>query len=168
MLAAEDAVVFAKACELGLEANRLETGVQLLSEREKPLLAEDNQPEFRQGVTAMPRGAITLADVRSQTFGLACNACGRGERYNVERLIAAHRADVKLPDLLVTLASCEKACAVSIYDRCYGPRVNIETRHRRGAAARRAFASKLGRHPLHPTHPPELKALFQKFIRKCW
>ena len=38
-------------------------------------------------------------------------------RYNVERLIAAHGADV-LPDLLVTLANCDKARSVSVHDRC--------------------------------------------------
>ena len=35
----------------------------------------------------------------------------------MERLIAEH-GDVKLTDLLVTLANCEKARSVSIYDRC--------------------------------------------------
>jgi hypothetical protein len=38
--------------------------------------------------------------------------------YNVARLIAAHGADAKLTDLLVTLANCEKARSFSIYDRC--------------------------------------------------
>ena len=38
--------------------------------------------------------------------------------YNVERLIAEHGADAKLPDLLAELASCEKARSVSIHDRC--------------------------------------------------
>ena len=50
-LAAEGAVVFAKACELGLEGNRVATGGQLLSEREESQLAEDQEPEFRQDVT---------------------------------------------------------------------------------------------------------------------
>jgi len=36
----------------------------------------------------------------------------------VKRLIAAHGADAKLTDLLVTLANCEKARSVSIHDRC--------------------------------------------------
>jgi hypothetical protein len=39
-------------------------------------------------------------------------------RYNVEKLIAEHGADAKLTDLLVTLANCEKACSVSVHDRC--------------------------------------------------
>jgi hypothetical protein len=43
---------------------------------------------------------------------------GRRGRYNVERLIAKHRADAKLPDLMVTLTNCDKARSVSIYDRC--------------------------------------------------
>jgi hypothetical protein len=38
--------------------------------------------------------------------------------YTVERLIAEHGADAKLPDLLVTLADCEKARSISIFDRC--------------------------------------------------
>jgi hypothetical protein len=42
----------------------------------------------------------------------------RRGRYNVERPIAEHGADIKLPDLLVTLAHCEKARSISIYDRC--------------------------------------------------
>ena len=44
--------------------------------------------------------------------------CGRHGRYNVARLIAAHGADAKLTELLVTLANCEKARSFSIYDRC--------------------------------------------------
>jgi len=39
-------------------------------------------------------------------------------RYNVERLIAAHGADAKLPDLLATLADCPKARSLSVHDRC--------------------------------------------------
>jgi hypothetical protein len=38
--------------------------------------------------------------------------------YSVKRLIAAHGADAKLTELLVTLANCEKARSFSIYDRC--------------------------------------------------
>jgi hypothetical protein len=37
---------------------------------------------------------------------------------NVERLIAEHGADAKLPDLLVALANCDKARSVSIGGRC--------------------------------------------------
>ena len=47
-----------------------------------------------------------------------CKRCGRYGRYNVQRLIAAHGADAKLTELLVTLANCEKARSFSIYDRC--------------------------------------------------
>ena len=36
----------------------------------------------------------------------------------MERLIAEHGADAKLPDLLMTIANCEKARSVSTYDRC--------------------------------------------------
>jgi hypothetical protein len=36
----------------------------------------------------------------------------------VERLIAKHSADVKLPELLATLANCPKAHSFSVYDGC--------------------------------------------------
>jgi hypothetical protein len=65
----------------------------------------------------MPRdGSLTLSDIREPTLTIACERCGRHARYNVARLIAAHGA--KLTELLVTLANCEKARSVSIYDRC--------------------------------------------------
>ena len=61
----------------------------------------------------MPRdGSLTLSDIREPTLAIGC------ERYNVQRLIAAHGADAKLTDLLVTLANCEKARSLSIHDRC--------------------------------------------------
>jgi hypothetical protein len=66
----------------------------------------------------MPRDAITLADFREPTLTIVCGPSGRRGRYNVERLIAAHGADAKLPDLLMTLANCEKARSFSVYDRC--------------------------------------------------
>ena len=34
------------------------------------------------------------------------------------RLIAKHGADMRLPELLTTLADCEKARSFSVYDRC--------------------------------------------------
>ena len=40
---------------------------------------------------------------------IVCERCGRYGRYDVKRLIAAHGADAKLPDLLATLANCPKA-----------------------------------------------------------
>jgi hypothetical protein len=49
---------------------------------------------------------------------LVCEPCGRRGRYNVQRLIAAHGADAKLTELLMTLANCEKARSFSIHDRC--------------------------------------------------
>jgi hypothetical protein len=61
---------------------------------------------------------VILADVRASTFELACEPCGRRGRYNVERLIAKQGADMRLPELLTTLADCPKAWAFSIYDRC--------------------------------------------------
>ena len=67
----------------------------------------------------MPRGgAVILADVRAPTLSIVCERCGRYGRYDVKRLIAVHGADAKLPELLVTLANCEKARSVSIHDRC--------------------------------------------------
>jgi len=67
----------------------------------------------------MPRdGSLTLSDIREPTLTIVCERCGRHGRYNVARLIAAHGADAKLTELLVTLANCEKARSLSIYDRC--------------------------------------------------
>jgi hypothetical protein len=67
----------------------------------------------------MPRGgAVTLSDVREPTLAIMCEPCARRGRYSVERLIAEHGADAKLPDLLAKLANCEKAPSVSIHDRC--------------------------------------------------
>jgi hypothetical protein len=71
-------------------------------------------------------GAVTLADVRAPTLSIVCARCGRYGRYAVKRLIALHGAvrparigrDAKLPDLLATLANCDKARSVSIHDRC--------------------------------------------------
>jgi hypothetical protein len=67
----------------------------------------------------MPRGgAVILSDVRAATLEIACERCGRYGRYDVKRLIALHGADARLPDLLATLANCERARSVSIHDRC--------------------------------------------------
>jgi hypothetical protein len=70
--------------------------------------------------SAKPRdGAVFLAEVRAPTLSIGCERCGRYGRYDVQRLIAVHGADdAKLPELLVTLANCEKARSVSIHDRC--------------------------------------------------
>jgi hypothetical protein len=65
----------------------------------------------------MSRDALTLSDLRNPTVGIVCAQCGRRGRYNVARLIKVH-GDAKLPDLLVTLADCQKARSVSIYSRC--------------------------------------------------
>ena len=49
----------------------------------------------------MPRdGSLTLSDIREPTLAIGCEPCGRRGRYNVQRLIAAHGADAKLPNLL--------------------------------------------------------------------
>jgi hypothetical protein len=73
-------------------------------------------------------GAMILSDVREPTIEIACEPCGRRGRYAVQRLVAAHGADAKMPDLLATLINCEKARSASIHDRCkaryaryYGP-----------------------------------------------
>ena len=66
----------------------------------------------------MPRdGSLTLSDIREPTLAIGCERCGRHGLYSVKRLIAAHGADAKLTELLVTLANCEKARSFSIYDR---------------------------------------------------
>jgi bifunctional non-homologous end joining protein LigD len=56
-LADQGAVVFAKACELRPRTHCLEAGGQLLSKRDEPQLAEDQESGLRQDVTAMPRDA---------------------------------------------------------------------------------------------------------------
>jgi len=40
------------------------------------------------------------------------------QRNRVRAVIAAHGADAKLTELLVTLANCDKARSPSVYDRC--------------------------------------------------
>ena len=53
-LAADGAVVFAKACELGLEGNRVEAAGQLLQERQKPELVETVNPDFERTEWPLP------------------------------------------------------------------------------------------------------------------
>ena len=81
-------------------------------------MAEDDKPGFHQDVTATPRDAITVADVREPTLTIVCERCGRYRRYNVKRLIAARGPDAKLPARLATLANREKARSASVYDPC--------------------------------------------------
>jgi len=57
----------------------------------------------------MPSDAITLADVREATIEILCEPCRRRGRYNVERLIAKHGAEVRLPELLTILADRRNA-----------------------------------------------------------
>jgi hypothetical protein len=52
---------------------------------------------------------------RAVTEPVLGSPCGRRGRYNVERLIAKHGPDVRLPDLLATLADCPRARSVSIH-----------------------------------------------------
>jgi hypothetical protein len=81
-------------------------------------------------------GAVPLADVRELTLAILREPCGRRGCYNVERLIAEHGTDAKLPDLLVTLADCHKARSLSIHDRC---RARYERYYGWWANARRRF-----------------------------
>jgi hypothetical protein len=60
---------------------------------------------------------MVLSDVPGPTLSIVCAACSRSGRYNVERLMA-ERGDAKLTDLIVTLADCPKARAVSVHDQC--------------------------------------------------
>ena len=66
----------------------------------------------------MPRdGALVLSDLRQPTLSIVCEPCGRRGRYSVAKLMEQH-CNVKLTDLLLTLANCPKAHSASIYDRC--------------------------------------------------
>jgi hypothetical protein len=68
----------------------------------------------------MPRdGANILSDVRVPVLTVACDPCGRRERYDVERLTRQYGWDAKLTDLLPALVTdCAKRGSVSVYDRC--------------------------------------------------
>jgi hypothetical protein len=79
-------------------------------------LAADDQPGPRIGNAS--RRFDDPQRVGSPTLAILCEPCGRRGRCNVQRLIAKHGADVKLPDLRAVLATCEKAHSFSIYDRC--------------------------------------------------
>jgi hypothetical protein len=62
--------------------------------------------------------AHTLSDFRVPTLSIECERCGRRGRYNVARLMEKY-GDVKLPDLLHTLAAdCPKANTASFRERC--------------------------------------------------
>jgi hypothetical protein len=61
-------------------------------------------------------GWLILSDVRT-TMTIVCEPCARRGRYNVDRLIVEH-GDVRLTDLLATLADCPNARAASVHDRC--------------------------------------------------
>jgi hypothetical protein len=65
-----------------------------------------------------PRRRPTLSDVREPTLTLVCEPCGQRGLYCRERLIAEHGADMKLTDLLVTLAGWCQGALGSIHDRC--------------------------------------------------
>ena len=63
-------------------------------------------------------GSMILSDIRGPTLTIVCERCGRYGRYSIKRLIAAHGADARLPDLLTTLANCKKRRSFGIHDRC--------------------------------------------------
>jgi hypothetical protein len=48
----------------------------LTQEQAEPQLAQNQEPRFRQDVTAIPRDSITLADVRRPTVVIVCERCG--------------------------------------------------------------------------------------------
>jgi hypothetical protein len=86
---------------------------QLVLERE-PQLAEGEEPELRQDMTAVPRDAsLILSDVRSPLLAVVCEACGRQRRYNVERLMAQREVDRSLANA----RRLPKARWLSINDR---------------------------------------------------
>jgi hypothetical protein len=74
------------------------------------------------------KGAVLLSDVRSERLRLACDKCGRDGRYQVAGLIEKYGADVKLPDLRLSIAQCPKADAVHhIGDYCRVRWMGLET-----------------------------------------
>jgi hypothetical protein len=63
---------------------------------------------------AMPRDAVTHADVSGPHLWLVCEPCGRRGRFNIPRLKAKH-GDARLTDLRTSLAACNKERSPSIY-----------------------------------------------------
>jgi hypothetical protein len=70
----------------------------------------------------VPRdGATTFGDLVGQLEELrvTCEKCGRAGRYRLDRLIAEHGAEAKIPDWIAKISSdCPKRQAASISDRC--------------------------------------------------
>jgi hypothetical protein len=64
------------------------------------------------------QGSRTLSDVTAPTITIVCEPCGRRGHYNVARLIERHGGDIRMPELLETLADCPKAQSARIHDRC--------------------------------------------------
>ena len=62
----------------------------------------------------MPRDAITLADVREAAIEIFCEPFARRGRYNLERLIAKHGADIRLAELRRIIADCRRRVLVSV------------------------------------------------------
>ena len=60
-------------------------------------------------VGLMPHDAITLADVREAAIEIFCEPFARRGRYNLERLIAKHGADIRLAELLTDHCRLPKA-----------------------------------------------------------
>jgi hypothetical protein len=61
----------------------------------------------------MPRdGAVIFGELAGhlETLRVACGKCGRAGRYRLERLIAVHGRDAKIPDRLSKIsADCPEA-----------------------------------------------------------
>jgi hypothetical protein len=66
---------------------------------------------------AQPPSATWYA--RLEALRAACDKCGRAGRYRLERRIAEHGRDMKIPDWLATISGdCPKRETASISDRC--------------------------------------------------
>jgi hypothetical protein len=70
----------------------------------------------------MSRTYVTLGDHAAaghRVLIIACRHCERRSRYNVQRLIERHGAEMGLPELRTILASaCPKVQAAVMYDQC--------------------------------------------------
>jgi hypothetical protein len=54
------------------------------------------------------RGSFTLAEHSGDLVRLVCERCGRRGQYRKDTLLAQYPADTVLPDLLHTIAQCER------------------------------------------------------------
>jgi hypothetical protein len=66
-------------------------------------------------------GSITLGEAAEHTAVLTagCTRCDRAGKYRLETLIARHREDFGIPDLLHLLSEdCPKRKSITVYDLC--------------------------------------------------